>query len=284
MTQEESLQIDTGTEELLARVQDGVAILTLNRPKQRNALTGEMLSALGNVLRDLATDAEIGCLLLTGAGNAFCAGGDVHQLLGQGSGPASAAIAAPSGNPEAGVRALQRLQSDVALTLYELSVPTVAALPGAAAGAGLSLALACDLRIASQQAMMTTAFAKMGLSGDFGGSWLLTQLVGSARARELYLLSERIDAATCERLGLVNRLVAHDRLQDEALAMATALARGPRLAFAHMKQNLHRALQLDFRSCLDAEAIAMRRTQQTADHREAATAFLEKREPRFRGR
>jgi 2-(1,2-epoxy-1,2-dihydrophenyl)acetyl-CoA isomerase len=284
MTASESCVIDTGTDELLAHVEDGVATLTLNRPKQRNALTEPMFIGLAQVLRDVAGVPDVGALILTGASDAFCAGGDLQVLMGQAEGAASVLAPGRSASPETRVRGLQRLQRDVALALYELAIPTIAALPGAAAGAGLSLALACDLRIASDRAIAMTAFARAGLSGDFGGSWLLAQIVGSARAKELYFLSERLDAATCERLGIVNRVVPHAALSAEAQALARRLASGPRVALAHMKANLNRAFAQDFATCLDAEAVAMRRTQGTEDHREAAHAFFEKREPRFRGR
>jgi 2-(1,2-epoxy-1,2-dihydrophenyl)acetyl-CoA isomerase len=289
--------LDSQTDELLARIEDGVAVLTLHRPKRRNALTETMIAGLARCLREIAERRDVGCILLTGAGDAFCAGGDVQVLAGEAARRESGAAARASqaqGDAAEGpgaaadldlrIRALQRIQRDTVLALYEMAIPTVASLPGAAAGAGLSLALACDLRIASERALVMTAFARVGLSGDFGGSWLLSQIVGTARARELYFLSERIDAARCERLGIVSRVVPHDALAEQAYALAHRLAHGPRIAFSYMKENLSRALASDFRSSLDAEASAMRRSQTTEDHREAAQAFVEKREPRFRGR
>jgi enoyl-CoA hydratase/carnithine racemase len=260
-------------------------VLTINRPKRRNAFTWRTIAGLARALREIADSRDIGCVLLTGAGDAFCAGGDL-ELLANESDSAHAANDKGDGaaDLEARIGALQRMQRDSVLALYELQVPTVAALPGAAAGAGLSLALACDLRIASERALVMTAFSRVALSGDFGGSWLLSQLVGSGRARELYYLSERVDAGTCERLGIVNRVVPHDALAGQAYALAHRLAHGPRLALSYMKENLNRALGVDFRTALDAEAAAMRRSQRTADHREAARAFAEKREPKFRGR
>jgi 2-(1,2-epoxy-1,2-dihydrophenyl)acetyl-CoA isomerase len=273
--------LETGTDELRARIEDGVALLTLHRPERRNALTPTLMTALGACLENLRRDPQIGCVLLTGSGDAFCAGGDVQSLAAEAH---RGDFSAATGRFENSVRELQRIQREVVLALHEMPIPSVAALPGAAAGAGLSIALACDLRIASERALITTAFARLGLSGDFGGSWFLTRLLGSARARELYFLSERIDAATCERFGLVHHVVAHEKLAAEAQALARRLAHGPRVALASMKENLNRALHLDLASCLDAEASAMRRCQSTEDHAEAARAFLEKREPRFRGR
>ena len=162
--------------------------------------------------------------------------------------------------------------------------PTIAALPGAAAGAGLSIALACDLRIAAEGAILTTAFAKIGFSGDYGGSWFLSRLVGTAKARELYFLSDRIDAKEAERLGIVNRVVADAALQDEVASLARRIANGPPIALRYMKENLNRALVSDLRTCLAAEAAGMIRTGTTEDNREAIRAFVEKREASFKGR
>ena len=162
--------------------------------------------------------------------------------------------------------------------------PVVGSLPGAAAGAGLSLALACDLRIASESAIFTTAFARVGFSGDYGGTYFMTQLVGSARARELYYLSERVDAKEAERMGLVNRMVAADALEEQTLALARRLAHGPSVAYRYMKENLNRAVGGDVMECLDLEATHHVHTGLTEDHRQAVRAFVEKREPEFKGR
>jgi 2-(1,2-epoxy-1,2-dihydrophenyl)acetyl-CoA isomerase len=162
--------------------------------------------------------------------------------------------------------------------------PTIAALPGAAAGAGLSLALAFDLRIAADNAVMTTAFARVGFSGDYGGTYFLTRLIGSAKARELYLLSERLDMKEAERLGLVNWVVAPDQLAARVMEIARRLAQGPRVAYRYMKENLNRAVAGDVDDCLDLEVTHHIHTGLTEDHREAARAFVEKREPVFKGR
>ena len=157
-------------------------------------------------------------------------------------------------------------------------------MPGPAAGAGLSNALACDIRIAADSAFVTTGFANIGLAGDYGASFFLTQLVGTAKARELFYTADRLDAAACERLGIVNRVVPGDRLMSETLALARRLARGPTIAYRYMKQNLDRALRDDLPTCLAHEAEGTVRTATTEDHREAVRAFIEKREPEFKGR
>jgi 2-(1,2-epoxy-1,2-dihydrophenyl)acetyl-CoA isomerase len=258
-----------------------VAVLTLNRPQRRNALTSPLLLALGRCLRHIAADSQIGALLLGGAGEAFCAGGDIEELLARDLAQPAAEQASAF---ERRVQRIQQLQRETALALHALAIPTVAVLPGAAAGAGLALALACDLRIASERALLVTAYAQLGLSGDFGASWFLARLVGPARAKELCFLSPRLDAASAERLGLLNRVVAHSALPAEALALARSLASGPRLALRYMKENLNRALGTELAPYLDEEAVSMARTLQSGDHREGVAAFLEKRPPRFQGR
>ena len=168
--------------------------------------------------------------------------------------------------------------------LFKMPKPTIAALPGAAAGAGLALALACDLRIMASSAIMTTAFARVGFSGDYGGTYFLTQLVGSAKARELYYLSERIGADEALRLGLANWVAPAEALAAKTAEVAGRLSRGPTVAYRYMKENLNRAMSGEVEDCLDLEATHHIHCGQTADHKEAARAFVEKREPVFSGR
>ncbi len=274
----ESRTIDTGTDDLHARVEDRVAILTMNRPKRRNALSDAMLSALSEVLRAVEVDPDVGCVVLTGAGGAFCAGGDVKGMAARSEGGGARTTL-----DEAIAR--QRLsQRATAGKLYEMPKPTIAALPGAAAGAGLSLALACDLRIGSENAVLVTAFARVGFSGDYGGTFFLTQLIGSAKARELYYLSERLDAKEALHLGLLNRVFPDTVFEDQTLELARRLANGPSIAYSYMKENLNRAVGGKLDECLDLEATHHVHTGLTEDHREAAKAFVEKRDPVFRGR
>jgi 2-(1,2-epoxy-1,2-dihydrophenyl)acetyl-CoA isomerase len=273
--------IDTGTDHLLGRVDDGVAVLTLNRPERRNALSGPMLGALASTLERLEVDDDVGVIVLTGAGGAFCAGGDVKGMAGDGD---SGGQGGPGVSYDATVHRQRLSQRNTAGRLYEMPKPTIAALPGAAAGAGLSLALACDLRYASSTAILTTAFARVAFAGDYGGTWFLTRLVGAGKARELYYFSERVGAEEAERLGLVNAVFAPDDLEAEVLARAKRLADGPRVAYRYMKENLNRAVHGSLGECLDMEAAHHIHTGGTADHREAAKAFVEKREPRFEGR
>ena len=264
------------SDELLYRLENRVAILTLNRPERLNALTRDMMQALLARLSACAMDDAIGCVVITGAGGAFCAGGDVR---------AQARVAA-EGTVETPERRtdLLRASMEASRLLHEMPKPTIAMLNGVAAGAGMSLALACDLRIAGRSARMTTAFAKVGLSGDYGGTWFLTKLIGTARARELYFLSDVLDAARIEALGLANRVVADQELAATTMALAERLASGPSVALRYMKRNLNVAESGDLAAGLDSEVYGMLRCRASEDHKEAAQAFVEKRTPAFKGR
>ena len=261
--------------DLLETIKDGVALLTLNRPDRLNAMSTPMLDALLEALPRLAADESVGVVVLTGAGRGFCAGGDVKAM--------AAGREFDDGTLEAKAQGLRR-RMEVSRWLHEMPKPTIAMVRGAAAGAGLSLALACDLRIAADNARFATAFARVGYSGDFGGSWFLTQLVGTAKARELYYTADIIDAAQALALNLVNRVVPDARLEDETLALARRLASGPRVALRYMKRNMNAAETNSLAEHLDLEAWHHTRCGATEDHREATKAFVDKREPVFRGR
>lgn len=260
-------------EVLLETVSDGVMTLTMNRPDRLNALSPEMLRRLHDSLTRAATDREIGVVVLAGAGRGFCAGGDVKAM-------------AEGGRRESYDERVQGLRQrmETARLLHEMAKPTIAMLRGPVAGAGLSLALACDLRLASDTAKLTTAFAKVALSGDFGGSYFLTRLVGPAKARELYFTSPILGAAEAMALGLVSRVVPDAALEAETRELALSLARGPRVTLGYIKQNMNLALRASLAEVMDAEALRHVRCMETEDHREAAAAFVEKRAPVFRGR
>jgi 2-(1,2-epoxy-1,2-dihydrophenyl)acetyl-CoA isomerase len=259
---------------LLQSREDGVLTPTMNRPDRLNALSQEMLQGLWDALSGAATDREIGAIVLAGAGRGFCAGGDVKAMAEAGG---------RRDSYDERVQGLRR-RMEVARLLHEIAKPTIAMLRGPVAGAGLSLALACDLRIASETARLTTAFAKVALSGDFGGSYFLTQLVGSAKARELYFTSPILAAPEALSLGLVARVVADGELEAETRALARSLAQGPRVTLGYIKQNMNLAERASLAEVMDAEALRHTRCTETEDHREAAAAFVEKRAPQFRGR
>ena len=248
------------TNDLLVKIEDGVAVLTMNRPEAMNAMSGPMMEALTDTVRDCAANSNVGCVVLTGAGRAFCAGGDVKGMAGR-------ADAAPP-PLEDRVRDLRR-RMEVSRLLHEISKPTIAMVNGVAAGAGLSMALACDLRYAARSARMTTAFAKVGYSGDFGGSYFLTRIVGTARARQL---------------GLANKVFDDATFVAETMAIAGRLASGPRVTLGYMKRNFNVAEDGTLEEAFDTEAFGHSRTGETEDHKEATKAFVEKRAPVFKGR
>jgi len=265
------------SQDLLEHIEAGIATLTMNRPEARNALSAEMFDGLAEALPRLANDSAVRLVVLTGAGAAFCAGGDVKGFARRAAGEAAAA------SFDHRVTDL-RTRMEVSRWLHEMPKPTLAVIPGPAAGAGLSLALACDLRIAADDAKLTTAFARIGLSGDFGGSYFLNHLVGAAKAREMYFTGQVVSGAEAQRIGLVNRAVPAALLPDAARDWAAELAALPTIAIGYMKRNLNAGLRGSLSDVLDAEAIHMIRTFETADHKAAAAAFVEKRAPRFDGR
>ena len=273
-----SSKVKTGTDDLLADLTDGVLTLTMNRPEARNAMSDAMTGALAQQLADAELNSAVKVIVLTGAGKGFCAGGDVKGMAASGDGTVG-------DNTIDGAIHRQRLnQRGTAGALYSIPKPTIAALPGAAAGAGLSLALACDMRIMASSAMMTTAFAKVGFSGDYGGTFFMSQLIGTAKARELYFLSDRVNAQQALDLGLTNWVCEADELAAKANEIALRLASGPTVAYRYMKENFARALSSgDVNDCLDLEATHHVHCGQTEDHKNATKAFVEKKEPVFKG-
>ena len=268
-----AVEWQTGTPQLRCAVVDGVGVLTLNRPEARNALSAEMKQALAALLPRLGADTAVGCVLLTGAGAAFCAGGDTKLMARQGRPPA----------PRARKRALRREHAALR-DLYRLPKPTLAALPGPAAGAGLGLALACDLRFMAESAFIRSAYARLALSGDYGVSWFLTRLAGAAKARELMFAGERVSAQECLRLGLANRVLPDAALRNAALNFARHLALGPPRALRRMKRILRRAETAPLETVLALEADAMVQSATDDDYLEAVRAFQQQRAPRFSGR
>ena len=271
--------VNTGTDDLLAELDDGVLTLTMNRPEARNAMSGEMTAAMSEQLASAELNPAVRCIVLTGAGKGFCAGGDVKGMAASGDGTVG-------NNTIDGAIHRQRVnQRSTAGKLFGMPKPTIAALPGAAAGAGLSLALACDLRVMASNAIMTTAFGGVGFSGDYGGTFFMSQLVGTAKARELYFLSDRVSAEEALRLGLTNWVCEADELSAKTKEVADRLAKGPTVAYRYMKENFARAISSgDVDDCLDLEATHHVHCGQTEDHRNATKAFVEKKEPVFQGR
>jgi 2-(1,2-epoxy-1,2-dihydrophenyl)acetyl-CoA isomerase len=265
--------IDTGTETVLAQVVDGVGVITFNRPHRRNALHNEMYVAVPALLERFAADDAIGAVLITGAGTAFCAGGDVRD--------GGSAREARDRDPEAGaeeqVKARGAMLADNArmvTLLHEMEKITIAALPGAAVGAGMSIALSTDLRIAARSAKLVPGWSKLAFSGDFGGAWFLTHLLGPSKALELLIADRPIDAETGSALGLFNRVVDDEQLPAAALAWAAQIAAGPTAAFAGTKANVLDARRLPLPEAVLAESERMVRSSLTAEHRAAVRAWM----------
>ncbi len=250
-----------------------VLILTLNRPDKLNALTPELHRLLHAAVIDAAQDANIGAVVITGAGRAFCSGGDMG-------GRRDSAGAAPTLEQRADEL---RSHGETARLLHEMPKPTLAMINGVAAGAGLALALACDLRIAAGGAVLTTSYVNVALSGDLGSSYFLTRLVGSAKARQLMLLSDKIDAAEGHRIGLINLIAEPNMLRETTMQVARHLADGPAVALRYIKRNLLCAETGSLSEVMDSEAFGMARCGRTQDVKEAAQAFRDKRPPIFKG-
>ena len=261
------------TDHLLESFDDGVATLTMNRPEARNAMSGEMMAAMHEALPRLAADPNVRCVVLTGAGGAFCAGGDVKGFASEASGGGGDGR---EGAPERGFDLEGRAHGlrqgmELSRILHEMPKPTLAAIPGPAAGAGFSLALACDLRIALDTAKLTTAFSKVGLSGDYGGSFFLPYLVGQAKARELYFTAQVVSGQEAFDMGLVSRVADADSFEAEVRSFAQELASLPTVAVGYMKKNLNAAYGGSLSDTFDREALHMIRCFMTDDHKGAAT-------------
>jgi len=271
--------IDTGTDELLCSIDRRVATITLNRPEKRNALSDNLTPALRQVLLDLETNNDVGCIVITGAGNAFCAGGDIGGM-------------ADNTNKESGaqqtmqdrVRTLIHKQETLTMRLFNHSKPTIAALPGVAAGAGFCIALACDMRIAAASTFVTTAYRNIGFSGDYGGSWLLNQLVGPSKTKELFFTGRRIQSAEALALGIFNQVIEDAAFPEAVTELACQIASGPPIALGYMKENINSAIEGSLQDNLAREADRLMRCAITDDHKEAVAAFMNKRPPVFTGK
>ena len=258
--------------DLLESIQDGIATLTLNRPEALNALSLDIRTGLMDALDRYEDDDSVGCIVITGAGRGFCAGGDVKSMGDR-----------AARGMEVRARGIQ-FSHRIPMMMRTCSKPIIGMINGVAVGAGLSMALACDLRVAAKSARFGTGFLKIGLSGDWGGSWTLTQLVGTAKARELYLLGDMISADEALSCGMVNRVVDDAELLTATRAMARRIVDLPRVTVGYTKKNLFVSETESFATVLDMEAFHQARCSQTEDHREAVAAFKEKRKPVFKGR
>ncbi|MBF0278424.1 MAG: enoyl-CoA hydratase [SAR324 cluster bacterium] len=263
------------TEDLRVNVESKVATLTFNRPQKMNSLSADLIESTISNLKEFAVDSSIGAIVLTGEGDrAFCAGGDVSKM------------ADSSGTPLTFEQAIdrQRKGQELSRLLHVIPKVTIAAVNGYAVGAGLGIALSCDLRFCSEHAKFGTAFAKVGYGGDYGTTWQLTRLVGEAKAKELFILGDIVDSNEALRIGLVNRVIPKDEFAETIKELASRIAHGPLVSFRYMKENINLAVNSDFHTILDRESITHLRCGQTQDHREGVAAFMEKRDPVFQGR
>jgi len=256
-------------ETLLAETHDGVRVLTLNRPDVLNAVNAQMGRELLQGLRDAERAAEVRCVLLAASGRGFCAGADLREQV--------------PGRMSLG-DLLRERYNGIVLRMRTMEKPVIAAINGVAAGAGCNLALAADLRVASERATFIEVFSRVGLIPDSGGTWLLPRLVGMGRALEMMFFADPMDALTAERLGLVNRVVPHDDLMAQTKEWAARLAAGPTRAYGLIKRGVNRALALDLEGALEYEAHLQEVAGRTEDHLEGVAAFLAKRTPQYMGR
>jgi len=258
---------------VLQSAQDGIALLVTNRPDRLNALNNDLAVALNEALTRVAADSSIRVVVLTGAGRAFCAGGDLGSI-GKGR---------QTGNTK-GLEPILRAGMQMVVTMRTMPQPVIAAVNGAAAGAGMNIALAADIRVAAEEATFGQNFAKVGLYPDYGGTFFLPELVGPSKAAELFYTGDMIDARTAERLGLVNHVVPAAQLEGEVRALAQKLANGPQLAIRAAKQFLFASKRQALEQALDEEVRNQLMCFQSADCAEGITAFFEKRAPKFQGR
>ena len=266
-------EVDTGTNELLCEISDRICHVTLNRPDKKNALSRSLTPAIRKILADMEKNKAVKCIIISGAGEAFCAGGDIGGM---------------NENAKKGELDIDYLtndliqkQEELTLRLYELPIPTIAVIPGPAAGAGLCLALACDFRFMASSTFLTTAYRNIALSGDYGGTWLLPRLVGMSKAKDLFFTGRRVSAEESYELGLVDRVYKKDILMSKAKEFAETLAAGPRLALGRMKKNINNSQNLNLKDSMRVEAINLIKCMDETDHKEAVKAFLEKKAPTF---
>jgi 2-(1,2-epoxy-1,2-dihydrophenyl)acetyl-CoA isomerase len=268
--------VDTGTETVRSYVDGAVGVIELNRPERRNALHADMYDAVPRLIERFASADEVAVIMVTAAGTAFCAGGDVQSGAARSrqlDPDTDSATPRPETSGANGANPLAYMARMV-LLLQGCPKITVAALPGPAVGAGIGIALAADLRIAAESATLITGWGRLGFSGDFGGAWFLTRMIGPARALETLIGNGAIDAAEAKSLGLFNRVVPDEQLASAAMAWAQTIAEGPQSAYRFMKQNVHDAQHMPLADALPRESDRMIRSGQTEDHRQAVRRWL----------
>jgi len=274
------IELETGTRQLLSHIHGNVGIITFNRPEAKNALSDELTPALRKQISNLNTDNRVNVLIITGAGDAFCAGGDVKSMNSTNSKQGGWGKDKPEKKV---VENLQMKQMTLTHNLYNFSKPTIAALPGAAAGAGLSIALACDFRYASENAFAIAGYGKIALTGDYGMSWLLPRLVGVSKSKDMMLSNCRILSKEALDIGLFDKIIKGNNLLKACLEYANILSNFSPISLKAMKNNIQSSLHLSLEESLYQEAVELIKASKSNDHKEGIKAFVEKRKAQFTG-
>ena len=274
------IELDTGTRQLLSHIHGNIGIITLNRPESKNALSDELTPALRSQISNLNIDDRVNALIITGSGDAFCAGGDVKSMNASTSNKESWT---KESSEEEVIKNLQNKQMTLTHTLYNFSKPTIAALPGAAAGAGLSIALTCDFRYVNENAFAIAGYGRIALTGDYGMSWLLPKIVGLSKAKDMMLSNSKISAKEGLNIGLFDKVIKGDELLKSSLEYANILSTFSPLSLKAMKNNIQSSTEISLEESLNQEAIELIKASKSNDHKEGIRAFVEKRKPIFTG-
>ena len=273
------IELETGTRQLLSHIHGNIGIITLNRPESKNALSDELTPALRKQIANLNLDNRVNSLIITGAGDAFCAGGDIKSMNSSSNKDGWTNKV----SEEEVIKSLQLKQMTLTHALYNFSKPTIAALPGAAAGAGLSIALTCDFRFTNENAFAIAGYGKIALTGDYGMSWLLPRIIGISKAKDMMFSNKKILAREGLNIGLFDNIIEGDNLLKSTLEYANLLSSFSPLALKAMKNNINSAYELSLEKSLNQEAIELIKASKSNDHKEGIRAFIEKRKPNFTG-
>ena len=273
------IELETGTRQLLSHIHGNIGIITLNRPESKNALSDELTPALRKQIVNLNLDDRVNSLIITGAGDAFCAGGDIKSMNSSSNKDGWTNKV----SEEEAVKKLQVKQMTLTHALYNFSKPTIAALPGAAAGAGLSIALTCDFRFTNENAFAIAGYGRIALTGDYGMSWLLPRIIGISKAKDMMFSNKKILAREGLNIGLFDNIIEGDNLLKSTLEYANLLSSFSPLALKAMKNNINSAYELSLEKSLNQEAIELIKASKSNDHKEGIRAFIEKRKPNFTG-
>ena len=273
------IELETGTRQLLSHIHGNIGIITLNRPESKNALSDKLTPALRKQIVNLNLDDRVNSLIITGAGDAFCAGGDIKSMNSS----SNKDSWTNKVSEEEVIKSLQMKQMTLTHALYNFSKPTIAALPGAAAGAGLSIALTCDFRFTNENAFAIAGYGRIALTGDYGMSWLLPRIIGISKAKDMMFSNKKILAREGLNIGLFDNIIEGDNLLKSTLEYANFLSSFSPLALKAMKNNINSAYELSLEKSLNQEAIELIKASNSNDHKEGIRAFIEKRKPNFTG-